>query len=146
MVVDSLKKFAAALGYGAVSDYKGETIQDVLKELAVKMECAPSTEDIKAEGVAEILDFIADNKGEEEKEPYDLVVTATGATVKVTRKHKELEPAADILYNGDKLTITATPDEGHEISSLTVNGVDFTSGETHTVSGKVTIACTAAES
>ena len=39
-----------------------------------------------------------------------------------------------------KLTITATPDEGYVLESLTVNGADFTSGNTYTVTENTNIA------
>lgn len=39
-----------------------------------------------------------------------------------------------------ELTITATPDEGYVLESLTVNGADFTSGNTYTVTENANIA------
>ena len=79
------------------------------------------------------------------EEPYDLIVTATHATIKVMRKKTQVEPGADVLWKNDKLTITAVADEGYEITALTVNGEYFTSGSVYVVSGKVTIVCTAEE-
>jgi len=43
---------------------------------------------------------------------------------------------------GTELTITAIPDAGYEISTLTVNGNNFTSGDIHTVTSTTTIVCT----
>lgn len=40
------------------------------------------------------------------------------------------------------LTITAVPDCGYKIKTLTVNGVDFTSGSTHILAADATIAAT----
>ncbi len=47
------------------------------------------------------------------------------------------------IYDNDVLTITATPNANYRILTLTVNGSNFTSGSTHTVSGDVTVASTA---
>lgn len=47
------------------------------------------------------------------------------------------------LYSGDKLKITFTPDSNYAISTHTVNNATFTSGNTHTVSGNVSVASTA---
>lgn len=133
---DALKKLAVALGYGsAVSEYTGTTVTYVLKEIAVKMQCAPSVDNIRETGIVGILNYIADNYDTEEKEPYDLTVTKTHATVTVKRKGKTISPASDILYNGDKLTITAEADEGYELTTFTVNGEDIDSGDTVTVDG-----------
>ena len=43
---------------------------------------------------------------------------------------------------GTELTITAIPDAGYEISTLTVNGNNFTNGDIHTVTSTTTIVCT----
>lgn len=47
------------------------------------------------------------------------------------------------LYYGDKLKITFTPSSNYAIDTHKVNGATFTSGNTHTVSGNVTVAATA---
>lgn len=47
------------------------------------------------------------------------------------------------LYKGDTLKITFTPSSNYAISTHTVNGATFTSGNTHTVSGNVSVAATA---
>lgn len=47
------------------------------------------------------------------------------------------------LYKGDTLKITFAPSSNYAISTHTVNGATFTSGNTHTVSGNVTVAATA---
>lgn len=140
--VNALKKVAVALGYGSdVKEYKGETVAAVLKELAVKMNITSSTCHIKESTVAEILNYIADNYGSEEKEPYDLIVNETHANVTVKRKNKIISAGSDILYNGDELTITAEGAEGYDLSTLTVNGETFVSGNKVTVNGhKITIA------
>lgn len=133
---EALKKALVALGYGSsVDDYEGLSVVDVLKELAVITECAATVADIRATGFVGVLNFIADNKGSEEKEPYDIAVTATNATVVIKRGNATVTPGSDILYNGDKLTITATVEEGYDLTTLTVNGEDFTSGSKYTVSG-----------
>ena len=143
---NAIKKVAVAVGYGSASDFKGRTVVEVLKEIAVKLECAASVKDIKPNGIVGVLNYIADNYGSEEKEPYDLTVTPTHATVTVKRGNKNISPAADILYNGDKLKITVEADEGYEVTTLTVNSEDIESGDTVTVNGhNVTVVATATE-
>lgn len=133
---DAIKRACVALGFGsAVSEYTGQSVVDVLKELAVQAECAPTVADIKATGVVGILNFIADNKGSEEHEPYDLSITQTHATVTVKRNGKTISAATDILYNGDKLTIEAEAAGGYELTTLAVNGTDIESGDVFTVNG-----------
>ena len=46
------------------------------------------------------------------------------------------------VYYDDVLTITASASAGYRILTLTVNGSDFTSGDTHTVTGAVAIVVT----
>lgn len=146
-LTDAVKKFGVALGYGStVDDYSGDSVEDVLKELAVKMECAASVDVIKSYDIAETLEFIADNKGSEEHEPFDLTITPTHATVTVKRKGKTISAGSDLLMNGDKLTITAVAAEGYELTSLTVNGTAIESGDVYTVNGhNVTIVATGTE-
>lgn len=43
------------------------------------------------------------------------------------------------IYDGDVLTISASPNINYRVTSLTVNGSNFTSGGTHSVSGNVTV-------
>lgn len=139
---EALKKVLVALGHGSsVSDYTSDTTAGVLKELAVELECAPSVGDIRKTGIADVLEFIADNYGSEEKEPYNLAITKTNATVTVKRGGKNVPAGADKLYNGDKLVITAEGSTGYDLTTLTVNGTAIESGDTFTVNGhNVTIA------
>ena len=51
-----------------------------------------------------------------------------------------LVPGANTVEENSELTITATPNEGYNLASLTVNGEDITSGETHTVTGATEIS------
>ena len=53
-----------------------------------------------------------------------------------------LVPGANTVEENSELTITATPNEGYNLASLTVNGEDITSGETHTVTGATEISVT----
>lgn len=134
--VDALKKMLVAFGYGSnVSEYSGITLAAVLKEFAVKAECATKTSDIRTYNVADIMNHIAVNKGSEEHEPFDLAITKTNATVTVKRKNKAISAGSDILYNGDVLTITAAGDEGYDLTTLTVNGETTESGDKVTVDG-----------
>lgn len=145
--VDSIKKLAVAFGFGSsVSEYTSKTVAGTLKEVCVKAGCAASVNDIKAEGTAAVLNFFAKNYGEESNEPYALAVTATKATVTVKKGKKTLTAGDDVLYDGDKVKITAEADEGYEITTLTVNGDDIESGDSVTVSGAaLTIVATGTE-
>lgn len=144
--VEAIKRFCAILAQGQASDYSATSVVGVFKEFAVKMDCAKSVEEIRANSVASILNYICDNLDAEENEPFDLERSENNATIVVKRNGKVLEDSTDILYNGDKLTITATADEGYTLDTLTVNGTDFTSGKTFTVNGhSVSIVASATE-
>ena len=81
-----------------------------------------------------------------ELEKFNLVVTAgENSSVSVTRNGVEVEAGTDAISYGDVLTISASAGEGYELSTLTVNGDDFISGQTHTVSGNVTVVSAATE-
>ena len=43
------------------------------------------------------------------------------------------------VYYGDMLTITATPASGYKLSSFTINGTEYASGETSAVSQTITV-------
>ena len=74
---------------------------------------------------------------------YDLSVTADEhCSVAVTKGGEAVTPGEDAISYGDVLTITATADEDYQIATLTVNGDAFTSGNTVTVSGNVTVVAT----
>lgn len=75
---------------------------------------------------------------------FDLTVTPTACTVVVTSGGETITAGEDAVYHTQVLTITATPDEGYELSILTVNGDAFVSGTTHTVNGaNVVVVATA---
>ena len=83
-----------------------------------------------------------------ELEKYDLSVSAgENSTVSVTRNGVAVTAGEDAISYGDVLTISASAGEGYTLSTLTVNGDDFVSGQTLTVSGDVEIvsAATASE-
>lgn len=145
--VEALKKMLVAFGYGSnVSEYSGNTVATVLKEFAVKAECAVKVGDIKTYDIVGIMNYIVNNKGSEEHEPFDLTITDTNATVAVKRKNKTVSEGSDILFNGDVLTITATVAEGYDLTTLTVNGTTIESGDKVTVNGhNITIVATGTE-
>ncbi len=69
---------------------------------------------------------------------YGLTITKPStATITILRNGEAF--SGDTVYHDDVLTITATPTPGYRITSLKVNGSDFVSGSTHTVSGAVAI-------
>lgn len=65
----------------------------------------------------------------------------SGALVTVQKGSTALSNGATITY-GDKLTITFGAANGYIITSRTVNGSSFASGNTYTVTGNVTVAVT----
>lgn len=132
---DAMKRAFVAIGHGSAANYSGQSVVDVLKELAVVLQCAPSVADIRATKITGVLDFIADNYGAETKEPFDLTETKTHATVTYKINGKNATAGNDKLYNGDKVKITATADTGYEVTTLTANGTAISSGDTVTVNG-----------
>lgn len=145
--ITALRKMLVALGYGsATTDYTSDTVVGTLKEFAVLAEITSSVANIRANSIAEVCEWIAKNKGSEEHEPYDLGVTATKATVTFKKNGKTVTAGSDLLYNGDKLKVTAEADEGYELTTLTANGEDIESGDTLTVDGEgIAIVATATE-
>ena len=72
------------------------------------------------------------------------------STISVNRSSSNLAPTGALfngakIYSGDKLKITFTASTGYNIGTHTVNGSTFTSGNTHTVSGNVTVVSTASK-
>lgn len=135
-LADALKKFAVALGFGSdVTEYSGNDIEDLLFQMAVKMECAQPIENARARGIAGLLNYIADNYGDEEKEPYDLTKNESHATVTFERNGIIISAGKDLLHNGDKIKITAAGATGYDVTRLTVNNTAFVSGNEYTVNG-----------
>ncbi|MDR2579233.1 MAG: hypothetical protein LBC70_10590 [Chitinispirillales bacterium] len=64
-----------------------------------------------------------------------------GGTLSVTSPDGSITNGAEISV-GTVLTITATPNAGFVLSTLTVNGLPFVSGATHTVNGSVVVSAT----
>ena len=72
--------------------------------------------------------------------------TATNCSVTVTKGTTTITDGDNKVSDEDILTITATASDGYELSTLTVNGDDFVSGEDFTVDGSnVVIVATATE-
>ena len=80
---------------------------------------------------------------------YSLSISAgTGSNITVNRTSSSYAGTGNLsngarLYYNDKLKITFTPSTNYAISAHTVNGSTFTSGNTHTVTGNVSVAATA---
>ena len=80
---------------------------------------------------------------------YTLSLSAgTGSTISVNRTSSGYASTGSVsngarLYYGDKLTITFAASSGYGLSSHTVNGSNFTSGNSHTVSANVSIVSAA---
>ena len=80
-------------------------------------------------------------------ETYNLEVPATveHGSVVVRRGDQVVTPGTDALSYGDVITINAVPNEGYILVGLTVNGEEFTPGETYLVTGHVSIGATIVE-
>lgn len=82
---------------------------------------------------------------------YTLSISSgTGSNISVNRTFcagsggtGKISAGTKKLYYGDKLKITFTPSSNYAIDTHKVNGVTFASGNTHAVSGNVTILSTA---
>lgn len=75
---------------------------------------------------------------------YDLTVTpAEHTTITVTKGGVAVVPGEDAISYGDELRISASADEGYQITALTINDVDYVGDQTVTVSGNVTVTTTA---
>lgn len=70
------------------------------------------------------------------------ISAGTGSTITVTRGGSALTNGATVTY-GDVLTISFAANTGYTLGTHTVNGSTFTSGNTHTVTGAVSVASTA---
>jgi len=74
--------------------------------------------------------------------PHPVVFTSSaGGTVSITSAGAPIVSGTEIR-EGTVLTITATPLDGHALSTLTVNGQPFVSGTAHTVNGTLVVAAT----
>lgn len=80
---------------------------------------------------------------------YSLSISAgTGSSITVNRTSSGYAGTGNIavgtmLYYGDKLKITFSPNTNYRLLTTTVNGSAFTSGNTHTVAANVAVASTA---
>ena len=74
--------------------------------------------------------------------PYLLTIQQTNATVEVKDPDEFSLSTDTYVYYNEVLTITATPAEGYSSVTLLVNNEPFTSGNTHTVTGPVTVVGT----
>ena len=64
-----------------------------------------------------------------------------GGTLSATSEGILIESGTEVP-TGTVLTINATPHDGHALDTLTVNGLPFVNGATHTVNGTVVVAAT----
>ena len=76
------------------------------------------------------------------------VSAGTGSSITVYRRVTTYGSIGNLgngatIYDGDVLTITATPNTNYRILTLTVNRSPFTSGGTHTVTENVSVVSTA---
>ena len=80
---------------------------------------------------------------------YTLSISqGSNSTIAVSRTSSNLTSTGTLansakIYSGDVLKITFSAASGYNVATHTVNGSTFTSGNTHTVSGNVTVVSTA---
>ncbi|MDD6288600.1 MAG: Ig-like domain-containing protein [Eggerthellales bacterium] len=70
---------------------------------------------------------------------FDLAVSASNCTVTVTRDGKTVDPGTEALKRDDVIAIQVQSDQDFAFSKFTVNGKDFQSGSTLTISEAVAI-------
>lgn len=74
---------------------------------------------------------------------YSLSINqGTGSIVSVTRGSESLSDGS-LISNGESLRVTFTATLGYSLTSHTVNGTEFVSGNTYSVSGNVSVISTA---
>lgn len=86
--------------------------------------------------------------------PYSLSISqGSNTTVTVTRTSSPNQGAStgtlssgSVVYYGDMLKITASANSGYNLSTFTVNGSGFTSGNTITVTSAISVVTTAVAS
>ena len=76
------------------------------------------------------------------KPAYDLTVTAEHATVTVKKNGTTVTAGTGAIKRGDRLVITATAASTYELTTFTVNGEEFTSGDEIIVTEDLTIVAT----
>ncbi len=80
----------------------------------------------------------------DETRQFTLSISAgTGSAVTVLRNGTAL-PSGAVLTYGDRLTVNFSAQSGYALTAHTLNGASFPSGGTHTVTGAVAVAATAA--
>lgn len=83
------------------------------------------------------------------KLPYTLTTNpGAGSSISVVRQGTSVASTGTItsgriIYKDDSLKISAVPNQNYGITGLTVNGAAFVSGNSHTVSGNVSVVSTA---
>lgn len=134
---------------GDVDDYNGTIVVKEGSQLSVTVNPATGYEfsktligtEISDENPTLISPVTTDlNIGTEVvKTKYTLTITPpTNGTIKVMAGSTQLV-SGDQVEHGTELTVTATAQPEHVLTSLTVNSEDLTSGSTYTVSGPVTV-------
>jgi hypothetical protein len=74
---------------------------------------------------------------------FTVTITApTNGTIVVKDNEDNVITSGGEVLDGTAITITATPDQGFVLSTLTVNGAAFTSGNSHVVTENITVVAT----
>lgn len=76
-------------------------------------------------------------------EKFDLTTTpAENSSITVTKNGNEVTPGLHALTYGDTILISATASEGYQVTALTINGEDYVSDQTVTVTSDITVTTT----
>lgn len=74
---------------------------------------------------------------------YNLTLTpAEHSTITVTKGGTPVSAGANAISYGDTLLIASTAEEGYQVTALTINGTDYVSDQTITVTGNVSVSTT----
>lgn len=73
------------------------------------------------------------------------ISAAEHSEISVTKGGVEVEAGTGVISYGDSLVVSATADEGYQVTALTINGEDYVGDQTITVTGNVAVSTTVTE-
>ena len=77
-----------------------------------------------------------------QKVAYPIIFTAVGCTVAPTDANNRVYASGEMVRTGTVLTLNVTGDQATPTPYIqTINGTNFTAGDTHTVAGDIAITC-----
>lgn len=124
------------------------TIQDIINSLEAKIVEVEKANYVnvvtRLDGIMVYLkDLLAQAKGEQEAQKFDLVQTISDkSTITYKIGDETISAGSNVLTYGDKLTITVATSTGYKIDTFTINGQNAVSGSTITVTTDLAIVVT----